>query len=198
MKIKVIQLLLSIGLLIPCLFSSVKGQFVKSYIVEVNFYTSRIDSLATQHDFSEIRRNIDLEMTLAEGTISQQTTKVIYNGTKGKNDTIVKSEIIGGFSKKTLTIGDTILRILYHDNVDKNIYETFYFKNNQLICSKVRLEDNGIGNVLYNGIEYYRAGILMYTKSPPTKAKKKYRARIAFSWWQTGTESYQEFRRQQN
>jgi len=184
MKIKVIQPL-SIGLLLTCLFSSAKGQVLDSYIAEVNFYASRVDSLATHYD-----------IILAEGTISHQTTKVIYNETKGKNDTIVKSEIIGGFSKETLTVGDTILRILYHDNVDKNIYETFYFKNNQLICSKIRLEADGIRNVLYNGIEYYRSGILIYTKSPPAKAKKKYRARIMFSWQETGTKYYQEFRQQ--
>jgi hypothetical protein len=186
MKIKLIQPL-SIGFLLTCLFSSVKGQVLESYIAEVNVYTSRVDSLATHH-----------ETTLAEGTISRQISRVIYNGAKGKNDTIVKSEIVGGFSKETLIVGDTILRILYHDNVDKNIYETFYFKNNQLICSKVRLEADGIGNVLYNGIEYYRAGILVYKKSPPTKAKKKYRARVAFSWLETGTEYYREFRQQHN
>jgi hypothetical protein len=56
------------------LFSSAKGQFPESYIAEVNFYASRVDSLATYHN-----------ITLAEGTITQQVTKVIYNGTTGKN-----------------------------------------------------------------------------------------------------------------
>jgi hypothetical protein len=177
-----------------CLVLSATGQIDKSYVEEVNAYTRGIDSLATRHDFSAIRRGIDLKKSLSEGTITQQLTKVIFNETEGKNDTITKSGIVGGFSLETLTKGDTILSILYHDNVEKNIYEAFYFRNNQLICSKVRLEDNGIGHVLYNGEEYYLGNQIKYTISPPSKARKRYRARVAFSWRERGNEYYQQFK----
>ena len=178
-----------IGLLLTCLFSSAKGQTLKSYVAEVNAYTTRIDSLAKDHDH---------DLTIAEGPISQRITKVFNNTTTGKYDTIVNTETIGGFSKQIFTLGDTILRILYHDNIDNNIYETFYFRDKQLICAKVRLEANGIGNMRYSGIEYYRGGIRVYTKSPPTKAKKKYRSRVVFSWWDTGTGYYQEYWQRSN
>jgi hypothetical protein len=87
------------------------------------------------------------------------------------------------------------LQILYHDNSDGNIYETFYFNDNLLICAKVRLVEDATGKVIYSGEEFFRDAKIIYVQSPPTEADSRYRDRIVFSWWNAGMEYLKEFKK---
>src|SRR5690242_6233739 len=91
-----------------------------------------------------------LETGISEGTITQTAARIIYNIKQSKNDTTWGSRVIGGFSIEPTFKGDTFFKILYHDNVDNNIYETYNFRDKQLVCSMVRLEADGIGTMLYS------------------------------------------------
>ena len=144
---------------------------------------TRIDSLAHADK---------LQTGIIEGTITRTTIKASYNVKTIKNDTTWDSNKVGGFSIEPMFHRDTVYAILYHDNVGNNIYETYYFRNKQLICSKVRLEADGIGTVLYRGAEYYRNGKIVYAISPASEAAKELQDRVSFSWWETGNKYYEQ------
>jgi hypothetical protein len=159
------------------------AQFDTSYIKNADSYIAEIDSL--EHAGKLITG-------VSEGSITTTTTKVVYDTAKSKNDTTWLPNETGGFSLEYTYRGDTVLKLLYHDNTDKNIYETYYFRNKQLICAKVRLEANGVGTILYQGIQYYKNAKIVYAESPPSESPKEYRGRVLFSWWDSGNKYYQE------
>lgn len=190
MKIGLARCLLTVRFLIwfPIAFYGLPStaQVDTSYIKEVNTYIKMVDSLAHAGK---------LETGISEGTITQTAARIIYNIKQSKNDTTWDSKVIGGFSIEPTFKGDTVFKILYHDNADNNIYETYYFRDKQLVCSMVRLEADGIGTVLYSGAEYYKNGKIVYVKSPNSAAPDRYRARVSFSWRESGIRYYEQFGR---
>ncbi|MDR3712850.1 MAG: hypothetical protein P4L51_08545 [Puia sp.] len=174
--------------MIPCLLFALEttpasAQFDTSYVKNADDYIAEIDSLEHAEK---------LTTGISEGSITTTTMKVVYDTAESKNDTSWLPNVIGGFSLKYTYQNDTVLKLLYHDNTDKNIYETYYFRNKQLICAKVRLEANGIGTILYHGVQYYKNAKIVCAQFPPSEAPKEYRGRVLFSWRDAGTKYYEQ------
>ena len=119
-----------------------------------------------------------------------------FNAKQSKNDTTLNSTELGGFSIEYSYQGDTVFEISYHDNVDNNIYETYYFQNKQLICSKVEVGGYGLGAPLYRGAEYYRNGKIVYSINPASEAPKEFHDRVGSSWWEKGNEYYEQVKKE--
>lgn len=159
MKIGLARCLLTVRFLIwfPIAFYGLPStaQVDTSYIKEVNTYIKMVDSLAYAGK---------LETGISEGTITQTAARIIYNIKQSKNDTTWGSKVIGGFSIEPTFKGDTVFKILYHDNVDNN-----------------------------SGVEYYKNDKIVYVKCPHSAAPDRYRARVSFSWKESGIRYYQQF-----
>ncbi len=122
---------------------------------------------------------------------------------KSVADGIIKRDdvIIGGFGVYTLSnaIGDSALKIKYHDNLDVNIYKTYYYKNHELIYANVELRDRtSKQNVLYHKEEFYNNGKIVWAKTNETKKVKKYISRVKFSIYDDGLKFLDNFKKESN
>jgi predicted lactoylglutathione lyase len=157
----------------------------KSYI---NNYMSHVDSLIDTDDYEKF-----VVRSIAEGQISQETLTTQIAGQVKKVDTM-RNTIYGGWSKYTYQNfkGDTVYKIQYHDNLQKNYYLTFYYKDNLLVFSELT-EENGIGQASYKREEYYLNGQIMYFFETPGKIEDVYKSRIGINLYSRGIEYCNEF-----
>jgi hypothetical protein len=163
-----------------------------SSLSAIRAYTRSIDSL--ENEVHEGRgRDPKMGEGISEGPMTTTITTIVYNKKTGQRDTSVTKKNMGGFGLYTLFAKDTVFKIRYHDTYDQNMYETYYFKDNQLVCSKVRLEKDGIGEVICQGEEYYRDGKVIYKILSPHKVRKTYSERLSFSWWDKGNEYLRKY-----
>ncbi|MEO7046629.1 MAG: hypothetical protein ABI091_15095, partial [Ferruginibacter sp.] len=128
------------------------AQTDKDAIANIQTYTKYIDSISDNDDST-----ILISKSIAEGTITQEIVSTSKIGHCNKIDTI-RTTKKGGFGQYTIQnkTGDTVYRILYHDNINKNFYETYYYKNNQLVFAKIDYQEDGIGQTFYFREEYYQ------------------------------------------
>jgi len=86
-------------------------------------------------------------------------------------------KVVGGFGIYTLSNskGDTAFRIEYHDNLDINIYKTYYFMFDKLIYATLELQ-NGSANTksIYLKEEFYNNGNIVWTTTNEEKTAHKY------------------------
>ena len=167
-------------LLTFCCCGFISAQVDTSYIVTTTKnYTKYLDSV----DKLDHPQNFGFMTSVADGII--------------KRDNIV----VGGFGVYTLSNakGDTALRIEYHDNLDINIYKTYYYKDNNLIYAVVELQD-GRNNmkVLYHKEELYDADQTIWTKITQDKKANKYIDKINFSMHNDGLKFLNDFKIEYN
>lgn len=128
-----------------------------------------IDSL------NNIRSHLKLEN---EGQIKLVTS--ISEGSIKNNKGVVN----GGFSKETTTSpdGDTVYLIRYHDNLEKNLTQSYYFKHRKLVFSNVELQELKMnGAILFQRQEYYKNDKVVFAATSKKKLKKKYEWRTNFN-----------------
>lgn len=118
-------------------------------------------------------------------------------------DGIIKTdgEVVGGFDIYTLSNskGDTAFRIEYHDNLDINIYKTYYYKNDKLIYATVELQD-GRNNmkVLYHKEEFYDNDKIIWTTTQQDKKENRYFDKTNFSMYNDGLKFLNDFKNENN
>lgn len=146
-----------------------------SIIAKTKSYAQYLDSV----NKPAYSRNHGYATTIADGIIK-------------RNDII-----IGGFSIYTLSnaAGDTAFRIEYHDNLDINIYKTYYYKNNKLIYATVELQ-GGRNNseIIYQKEEFYDDGQITRTILQQNKKAKRYSDKTNFSLYHDGLKFLEEFK----
>jgi len=157
-------------------------------------YKQYIDSLIDKDDNQSY-----IVRAIAEGTIKQEVLRTSKVGHTNKVDT-TKEIRNGGFGKYTYDNlkGDTIFKILYHDNIDKNFYESFYFRDNKLIFASIRYEENGIGNTFYSRQEYYNNDKLLLVEETKNQIEQVYRQRVSFDLMQKGKDYLQKYYDEKN
>ena len=109
--------------------------------------------------------NIEEEKTITE--LTNATSSVKHN--------------IGTFNKVIVASpnGKELYKIDYHDNHDKNFYETYYYQNNKLIAAIVTLKDETDHNVLFYKEEYYDNGLMIAMDKTSSVITGKNAKRIA-------------------
>lgn len=128
------------------------------------------DSLASLNQSGEALHGF--VESLSEGPISMEVSntadKTLYRKTGGFGIYVFKD------AKR-----DLILRIIYHDTIDKNFYETYYYEDNKLVYGRVDYKDEDRKQtVLFSRTGFYHNGALLkeernrHTKfKPPVRAK---------------------------
>ena len=156
-------------------------------VSKIKIYTSIIDSLSENEN-----RQQKVVISLREGRITQNSTTTSKDGTKIDSS----NKTIGGFSYHiTQNIsGDTVYKICYHDNLDKNYYETFYFKDNKLVLSKIDYQENGVGQTFYFREEYYKESVILSVLDSSKLIDSKYKERVTFDLKNKGYEYLQKFK----
>jgi hypothetical protein len=118
-------------------------------------------------------------------------------------DGIIKRDdiVVGGFGIYTLSNagGDTAFRIECHDNLDINIYKTYYYKNNKLIYAIVELQDgkNNMKN-LYRKEEFYNDNKIIRTIIQSDKKAGRYYDKTSFSLYADGMKFFDDFLKDNN
>ena len=118
-------------------------------------------------------------------------------------DGIIKTdgEVVGGFSIYTLSNskGDTVFRIEYHDNLNINIYKTYYFKFDKLIYATLELQD-GSDNMksIYLKEEFYNNENIIWTTIKKEKSTEKYFDKTNFLLYQDGLKFLAGFKKDNN
>lgn len=109
-----------------------------TYVKEIRGYIQQTDSLI------EIRKGKTLMESISEGPISARHDDKTFKG---------------GYTLHTIETfrGDSVFRMIHHDNLDKNRTETFYLRNNKLVFASIELQDNP-NTSLYRREEYYLPG----------------------------------------
>jgi len=146
MKIKTILAFVFVGYMLT---QHCFAQTDSAKVIAIRLYAAHIDSLIENED-RNIRRSIE------EGSVSKETVL-----TEESDKGIIRSRTVvdkGGMSIETYfnVRSDTIYKALYHDTIDKNYYETYYYCNNKLVAANVMVKDDA-GNfpVLQGREEYY-------------------------------------------
>lgn len=152
-------------------------------------YRQYIDSLIENDD-----KQTYIVRAIAEGTIRQEILRTSKDRHTNKIDT-TKEIKNGGFGKYTYCNqkGDTVFKILYHDNIDKNFYESFYFKDNKLIFASIKYEENGMGNTFYSRQEYYNYDNLILAEETKNPIEQVYRQRVSFDLIQKGKDYLKKY-----
>ncbi len=158
-------------------------------ISKIDAYTKYIDSLSANDE----RQNFVIQHK-AEGRISEETVSTSIVGHSNKIDTTRKTKN-GGFGKYTIhnVKGDTVYKILYHDNIDKNFYESFYYKDNNLVYSKIDYQENGIGQTFYYREEYYKDNKILFVNESPKSIETGFRQRVTFDLRKKGNDYFEKF-----
>ena len=160
----------------------------------IKVFTKYIDSLTENDENQKF-----VIKSIAEGNITQETVTTSIVGHNNKIDTLRKTKT-GGFGKYTTENirGDTVYKILYHDNIDKNFYETHYYKDNKLVYSKIDYQENGIGQTFYYKEEYYKDDKILLTNESSKPIDTVFRKRVTFDLRKKGYEYYTEFQAKRN
>ena len=161
----------------------------KTELIDIIAYKKYIDSLSDNDDYQT-----KVVKELVEGRITQKIETRYFSDFH--DDTLNRSKTRkGGFGKYTTTNikGDTLLRLLYHDNIDKNFYEIYYYKDNKLVYSKIDYQENGIGQSFYFKEVYYKGDSVIRANESPKPINTYYRDRVSFDQYKKGTEYLVEF-----
>jgi len=158
-------------------------------VSKIKAITKYIDSLS---DNDEGQRFVI--KSIAEGRITQEIVSTSIVGHSNKIDTIRKTKN-GGFGKYTTENikGDTVYKILYHDNIDKNFYESYYYKDNKLIYSKIDYQEDGIRQTFYYREEYYKDNEILFVNKSSNLIDTVYRQRVTFDLRKKGNDYFEKF-----
>lgn len=170
---------ISATILTVCSHNSLFAQVDTSIVLETKTYAKHLDSL----DKLPHPQDFGFMTLIADGII--------------KRDDI----IIGGFGVYTLSNAkaDTAFRIEYHDNLDINIYKTYYFKNNKLIFATVELQD-GRDNMksIYRKEEIYDQNKIIWTTIRKEKKADRYFDKTNFGLYDDGLKLLADFMKENN
>ena len=158
-------------------------------INNIKRYKEYIDSMIQFDEYQKyiVRGN-------AEGTLKQRIVRVSKNGDENSAGT-TKEVRTGGFGKYTYSNlkGDSLFKIEYHDNIDKNYYEIFYFRNNKLIVAIIDYQENGIGQTFYKKEEFYNEDIILFSKESKNEIEVKYVQRVKINLRKKGNDFLIEY-----
>ncbi len=183
-----ITIIISILLLLTCFDNSLFGQADRFEELSIDNYTRCVDSVINQDKQVLITRSI------AEGQISQETATTKIVGHDNKVDTI-RNKTYGGWGKYSYanSNGDTVYKIEYHDNLQKNFYLIFYYRNNLLVYSKLDYQENGIGQTFYKKEEYYKNDKVIFAVETKDKIDETYKRRADINLYAKGYDYYKDF-----
>lgn len=159
-------------------------------ILKIKGYTKYIDSLSDNDE-----RQLFVIKSIAEGEIIQNIVSTSIDEHTKRIDTIRKTKY-GGFGRYTTgnIKGDTVYKILYHDNIEKNFYEIYYYKNNKLIYAKIDYKEDGIGQTFYYREEYYEDDDILFVNESRKPIDLIFRQRVRFDLRKKGKEYLEEFK----
>jgi hypothetical protein len=166
------------------------GQTDSIHVNVINRYISRTDSLIDDPNFSNGIYNF-----LEEGEISREIMTIRKVGHTNKVDTL-RNKITGGWSKSNYHKGDTLFKVEYHDNLQKNLYLTFYYMSNKLVYGKLEYQEDGIGQTFYEREEFYGDSSLLLVNETKMDLKDDYKKRAAYSLRKRGQEYFEDFKKQ--
>ena len=169
--------------------NSLFAQVDTARVSKIKTFTNYVDSLSENDE----RQDFVIK-SISEGKISREIISTSQTGHRNKTDTIrnIKN---GGFGKYTIQNlkGDTVYKILYHDNLDKNFYESYYYKNNKLVYSKIDYQEDGIGQTFYYREEYYNGKEVLFTTESLKIISLFYRERVSFDLRKKGNDYFDKF-----
>ena len=150
------------------------AQVDSSIIIETKNYSKYLDSL----NKLDHPQNFGLATSIADGII--------------KRDDV----IVGGFGIYTLSKGDTALRIEYHDNLDINIYKTYYYKSNKLIFATLELQtEETNAKTIYYKEEFYNDRNIIWTNTQKEKSVDNYFDKTNFVLFEDGIKYLDDFKK---
>ena len=155
--------------------NSLFSQVDSTIVSQIKAYVKQIDSL----DDLDYVQNIGLIKSVTDGEILRNKV------------------VIGGFGIYTLSNSksDTVLRIRYHDNVDINIYKTYYYRYNKLIYSIVELKEwRSVVKTIYRKEEFYDKERILLTTLQNEESANKFAEKTRFSLYQDGIKYINNFR----
>jgi len=134
-------------------------------IENIKAYVKMVDSLSSIKTYLKIDKEeqVKLVLSLSEGTIEDK-----------------KRRLKGGFSVVTITNSDsdTVYSIQKHDNLEKNLYQSYYFQSDKLVFSRIELKnDDDKNDTLFLQEEYYADNKMILSVIDKSKLKKKYKWR---------------------
>jgi hypothetical protein len=155
-------LLVYFGLLLS---EKVSSQTAINSIEDIKTYVNKIDSLSHIKTFSE-NNKAQLILTISDGQIKNK-----------------KRRLKGGFSNEEITDSDmdTLYLFRRHDNLQMNLYESYYYKSDKLVFSKIELKgDNDSNATLFLKQVYYKDDKVIFSTIDQDKLEKQYKWRIDF------------------
>ena len=160
----------------------------------IKAFTKYIDSLTEKDENQKF-----VVKSISEGTITQEIVTTSIVGHSNKIDTMRKTKT-GGFGKYTTENikGDTIYKIIYHDNIDKNFYEIHYYKDNKLVYSKIDYQEDGVGQTFYYKEQYYKDNRILLSNESSKSIDTIYRQRVTFDLQKKGVDFFTEFQAKRN
>jgi len=142
----------------------VSGQTVDNSIGNIKTYVKTTDSLTKTRYVS----------SMSEGSI--KSTK--KRGREGR-----------GFSRTTVTSvdSDTVYLIRQHDNLEKNLTQSYYFKSDKLVFCRIEVQDDdNVNATLFRQEEYYKDDKVILSTVDKNELKKKYKRRTDFDHMANG------------
>jgi len=174
-------------LLLLCLLLLPLALFAQdsTYIREVKTYVAAVDALITEDKFYEN----GWRQRITEGTITFSTVE--HSAIPDSMPVSQQSAVLHGghsITRYDSPHGDSIY-IVYHCNVPLNIYQCYYYRQQQLVCAVVKLQSatNWPDQYYFRGA-YYREGELLQTTEQMTKAAIPYCYMIDFDAYADGME----------
>jgi hypothetical protein len=165
------------------------GQTSSVEIEKIKNFIARIDSLIDD-DSPQIGKEI------ADGLIKKEV--VVIKTVSGRTIRSKPTFTRHGFSKTTYykrdyKKADTVYKINYHDNLDNNYNESFYYDNNKLVAAIVSINGNKNTPVLFSKTEYYKDDKLVFNSIYNPSNGNGYSKRIPSSFFEKGVDTLKEF-----
>lgn len=143
-------------------------------------------------------QTVDRIKTYVKAIDSLTRTRLVLNISEGSIKGIKKRGLKGGgFSRTTVTSpgSDTVYLIQQHDNIHKNLIQSYYFKSDTLIFCRIRVQDdNDLNETLFLQEKYYNNDKVILSIVSKNKLKKKYKWRIDFNHLSNGYYYLAEFK----
>jgi hypothetical protein len=160
----------------------VSSQSTDNIITEIKTYVNKVDSLSSIKTFLTTDKDVKAQLipTISEGPIENK-----------------KRGLKGGFSIETVTSSDmdTLYIIKHHDNIEKNLYKSYYYRSGRLVFSKIELQDDGDTNAtLFLEQEYYMDDKVVLSTIDKNKLRQKYKWRVDFDPLTDGYLYYKKFK----
>jgi hypothetical protein len=155
------------------------GQSSDNSIEDIKAYVDRIDSLTDIKTFLASDK-AELILTISEGQIKNK-----------------KRGLKGGFSNEEITNPDmdTLYLFRRHDNLEKNLYESYYYRSDKLVFSKIELRgDDDTNTILFLKQVYYKDDKIIGSTIDQDKLNKKYEWRINFDPLTNGYQYLKDFK----